>query len=730
MSNISNSNNNSVIYYVFKNQYLVKQIGREIHTINQIEYSGRSFRINQIPSLKWVLQNNTGALIHELCKKSLENDQRSLLSGLQSAWITLESVIAVCSPDTYHKSITFQMDTFDKIFTYYQSAFEQEHFAVDNAVLSGNFELVEYLLDKGTPFTTDAIDNACSKGYLDIIQLLLKTTPRNDPLLFDDNVKFTNNAYDNAATNGHLNVILYLDQLREQYQKGESKYRVEFTVKAIDGAAKNKHWNVINHILDKYKKDGEMKGYLYTDKAIRWSVGHGHLETLQKLLSFAHPDLKNMLKGGKCIADGVSDAAGQGHLDMIKYVYTANLLEIIPENALASVAQENQIEIARYFIDLFKTTKSKSIKTHFTTSYALHYVAMRGHVEMFQMFVSVNSQGQIDYPRMFELASNHGRVELLRWMFDSFQFMGATDGLVNSAAIKGRLDVLMFLVIEKSMFVFQDDIEAAAGTDHTDCLEFLLSNYSGKVSHRALKLACSTGLEKNVRLILTYLDVTGTHEIRSHLPSCFDAAVLSGSIECVEIIRGLCFVEDGAMAVTNTLIMAMERGHVHMLKYYTTVDYILSLKERCASETDDGGGQVKYIELDRNRFDSPAADLLQTAINQHDLPMVEIILARRPLATSSEPEMLLVNGYIDIIRSLRYIQSAEFFPYASIYCLGHLVLHVSKMLNYSCAKSIQDIHQTARMSSQKYMAPASHGNITLLRLLFLRSGKDVIIIQY
>ncbi|EGG24094.1 hypothetical protein DFA_06233 [Cavenderia fasciculata] len=637
-----------------------------------------SYRINQIPSLKWVVQNNTGSLIHELCKRSKDN-QRSLLSRLQVGWATLDMIVAVCSPHTYHKSITFQMDTFDKIFTYYQSAFEQEHFAVDNAVLSGNFELVEYLLDKGTPFTTNAIDNACSKGYLDIIKLLLNTTPRNDPLLFDDNIKFTNHAYDNAATNGHLNVILYLDQLREQYQKGESKYRVEFTVKAIDGAAKNKHWNVVNHILDKYKKDGEMKGYLLTSEALQWCIADNNFEMLNKLFNYAHSD-KGWKKCGNWSTNGLSMATEQGNMDMIKWIIDQKLVETLQGHTVSCAVEGNHIRIIQYFLDVHKKASIRSGFRTFPFDFALNFAVIGKRVEIFQMlfFACLESNAGFDLHMIMELACKSDCIEIMTFIMDNYALV-MNELIVEKAASYGRLEILKFVIDEKGGVVRQADIEECAESASIECMEYLLSKFTGALSSRTLKLACRRGCKRMIEHILLRYNLD---QFRSLIPTFFEAAVASGSIECIDIIRNA-YVSigpdtDTPLITIKSLGHALENGHLHVIKhlidvypqildpstdqpedeelmvefinesinrrFYTSVEYLLSIKaDRSVQTLVSEESQTTTPEY---RFKA-TNDVLQMAIETKNISLIEMIHRYRPHLTSVNPAILLADGYIE-----------------------------------------------------------------------------------
>ncbi|EGG24093.1 hypothetical protein DFA_06232 [Cavenderia fasciculata] len=732
-TNNNKSNSTVIILSVFRNQYLLQCITRHVHIINTIDEVA-SYRINQIPSLKWVVENNTGSLIHELSKRSLENGQRLLLSGLQVGWATLDMIVAVCSPHTYHKSITFQMDTFDKIFTYYQSAFEQEHFAVDYAVLSGNFELVKYLLDKGTPFTTNAIDNACSKGYLDIIKLLLNTTPRNDPLLFDDNIKFTNHAYDKAATNGHLNVILYLDQLREQYQKGESKYRVDFTANAIDGATLNSHWNVVNNILDKYKKDGEMKIYLFTVKALENTVMNGNHVVLERLMRMSHPKLKKM-GHQKWLPAYLEIAVGRGHLTLIQWVFKTKLQNTPPTELLTAAVTNKHNELIDYLIKLHIKKKTYVAKTILPS---LYKVIEGGHFELLKRMIDQEDGGKLRQTlrahsdQLVQWASRFGRLEILKWLYNTN--LEVTSGLEHlGLACLGEhpsLEMIKYLVETRGEVPAVDQLEELASVGAIDCVDYILgldkTNHTHlHVSLKAVIYACTLKSSDMLQLLLDR-GLIENHE--ANLVYYLTGAVDSGSFPCVKLLVST-LKRDISRVTSEILSQSVSQGRIditkylveqypHILKkaknaqdhlvtplrsavqlgYVQTVDFILGLKALEVSE-EDGESWIEMV--DTPRFNGPD-DLLHQATLFCSPTMLQVIHRHRPIVESltfgidprcrenleTIEERARINGYLlnsDYLRDIKFPNHIEW----CLMCTAKIeVLELAhKTLDYTSAFS-------------------------------------------
>ncbi|EGG25210.1 hypothetical protein DFA_03458 [Cavenderia fasciculata] len=674
----------NVILSTLKNKYIVQIIVGHVNKINLIR-SGVSYRFNNIPSLKWVVENDTGDLLHLLCKPSLK-DGSLPLSKLQVGWATLDMIVAVCSPHRYHKSITFKLESFDTIFKFYSRAFKYEHLAVDAASESGNIELVKYLLDQGTPFTTNAIDFASKNGYLEVIKLLLQTNPINHPNLFDDNVKFTNHSYDLAATNGHLRVLFFFDNLFQLYDQKKSKYRVEFTVRSIDGAAKNKHWDVVNHILERYSKHKKYRSYLYSQDSLKWCIAHNNLNLLIQLFDYPYLDKKKLFEKDKWLKDGLREASEKGHIDMIRWVYNQKLINYIPDSSMMVAAQKDQLEILRLYFEMYNNEKPGSaMRISFPIFKATHSAIQQSQkIEtfqyLFQIYQSIATTTTVDHQNLstlpiLEAAFRHGCLEILKWIVPLIGQIPQEwqSSCIRVAGLNGRLDVLNFLVDNIPGLKFkQSNLEDLCGSSCSlECVKSILS-MGVEPTVRAINNACMRGFDNILECLLSSpaaMSPRLVHTLRGpeNTRNYYEYIINSrspGMLQCI-----LAIGKEGYEVTASDLYVAVWQGDLKLVKYfiqeyphlldssqdqhsmdqaiqslvrnrnYQMVDYVLGLK--CYTRED-----LEWRPTEMDRF-NVEENIYQIPLEYADLQMLDIILQRRPTLPCPNAKILLSQGYFD-----------------------------------------------------------------------------------
>ncbi|EGG23771.1 hypothetical protein DFA_05906 [Cavenderia fasciculata] len=714
--------------YVFRNQYLVKIIGREIREINKTYHDNNnivsSYRFDQIPCLKWVVENDTGNLLHDLCKRSIKG-QISYLSRLQVKRATLNMIVAICSPHTYHRSIKFKMDTFEKIFTYYQSAFEQEHFAVDSAVLSGNTELITYLLQKGVPFTTNSFDNACSIGRLDIIQLLLNHKSNN---IFIDEIQFTNHSYDVAATNGHINVLYYLDQLKEEYDKKGQYHMIEFTVAAMDGATKNQHWNIVNHMLKRYGQkiksdrptsfppsDHDLNLPLFSNESLKWSVCYGNIEMLETLIGFESPDKNNT----RWLDEGLNMAASLGHLKMIKWVQKKSWsFGILPLRMLEEAVKSSHVNVIKFLLASKNFAKFGSSLKRLDLPGPLFAATINGRLDILELLIKtyIKNHAPLDrrgtpvhFTGMVGLACSNGHLHILVWLLD--RFVGADvprECLVQTACRAGKLEILKYLVEQRRFKLTSDDLEDCVGEGHLECIDYILTTQNVMVSRRSIKFACMGGNDQVLKRLIDAITVqrTSRDDLIDFAIQFLDCAITAGSLKCIHLLESNIKVESDRLVTVQQLKLAIYCGSILIAKYlvetyphlleipstssiaeqlditetvnskrHSMVDYILGLKANKFVEE-----LGKTIELEQSRF-QVSHDAIEAAVHNLDSQMIDIFIYHRPNMHIPSPNTLLTYGYIDLYdrvvlwnKEINYIEEQDCLWYCCAILAGNIDL--------------------------------------------------------
>lgn len=106
----------------------------------------------------------------------------------------------------------------------------------DLAAKTGNLSIIKFLYDDSEEhFTHEAVINACSKGYLDVIKFIhsVNIHPKNIDY-------FTPNAMDNAAATCHIEVVKWLHFNRKE----------GCTENAMNWAAKKGHLDVVRWLYE------------------------------------------------------------------------------------------------------------------------------------------------------------------------------------------------------------------------------------------------------------------------------------------------------------------------------------------------------------------------------------------------------------------------------------------------------------------------------------------------
>ncbi|EGG18716.1 hypothetical protein DFA_04212 [Cavenderia fasciculata] len=594
-------------------------IVKEIQNIS-LQLSGgnrRSFNYNNIPSLDWVVKNQTGNLLHDLCK---EIGGRRGLDKLQVGWATLDMVIAICSPHLYHPSVCFKMESFDIIYQYYESAFKDEHYAVDCAVSSRNLQLVNYLVNiHNVPFTTRSIDTASLNGDLDIIKLLINNNTNQNT-----KIKFTNHSYDNASMNGHLDVLIYFDGLREI---GTTTYRVDFTVAAIDGAAKNKHYHVIEHILTKYENDKEMDGCLFTERALVECAANNNIDMLERLLEFSkhHHQLDAIAKGGKWAIDAVTIAAEQGHLNMVKHLFERpGLLYGVPPQTLLSAIRGNHIDTIKY---LDQTSEPIPIPIPNPT------------VDMYKyLYEKYPNASKEKYHWLLQQVCSLTDDSLKRMNLIK-TIVNDNNGIIGSSLCEipnllelssHNVEMIKYWIQEKNIQPSQDDIGMilllhGANTEFVKELLVYLKHFN--VSFNTIPNLCSRGLVDTLEVIFTNSTSVLQQLDLEQSKECLIDAISSGSLETVKMV-------------------IKHLPQLHKLDHTTHTDILSEIVlppiGECHLDV------FKYLVEDRFKFilDEGYIYTSKTTALEQILHLAEMIHRHCPLVKAINPLVLLTHGNI------------------------------------------------------------------------------------
>jgi hypothetical protein len=210
--------------------------------------------------------------------------------------------------------------------------------AISNAIQIGNLDMLKLFHPKGkcrcNP-SADWIATAAEKGYLDIVKWLYKWC----------RVECTSLAMSNAASRGHMHVVKWLHYHEFKWSnyrmrgsaasqhtmdiaaswgdlsiiKWLSKHRKEgCTVWAIDYAARNNHYAVIEWLIDNRMQDLKSfswRGPLF-HSAFRTACEEGFLETIKVL----YPHVAASTDALDLFSEAVTTASRCGYLVVVEYL--------------------------------------------------------------------------------------------------------------------------------------------------------------------------------------------------------------------------------------------------------------------------------------------------------------------------------------------------------------------------------------------------------------------------
>jgi len=574
-------------------------------------------------------------------------------------------------------------------------SFPQE--CIDKAAGKGHKEVIEYLISIDSTFTADAIDNAVEGGYIDIIIYLLSLGGTFKNNIFNiaveyghtDVIKFlrsyitntgidfeyfnninnqkidniNNQSFDLAAKGGHLNTIKYLADIGiEPSDNGEGmlleaaeaghlnivKYCVEerkFSPDhdAIAYAVKGDHLDIIKYLISRSSRN-----IIDTD-AFNNAISNGNKEILNYLLSivlpanaiYSKPDGNNEMKINQNFLDlsyfqssGITGAASNGHLDMIKYVFSlvgTDKTYLVTSYAFNGAAEKGRLDIIEYLVALFPNKASDVINEN-----AIDIAVSSGYIDIIKYLVKVAGPKFTSSAIRIAIFNNH--LNILEYLLPlNPDIIGGSDylGSIDLACGKGNLDILKYLIAfigEKQ--INEDCIVTAANSGHLNILKYLLGEDlpfnklppPNLINEKVMQQAVADASTEGYIEIVKYLIDLGFSFSKS--------ALITNNID---IIRYL--ISKGATFTHDTLVYAASKGNLDILKYLISIrdtHMILSHKSKMQ------GGDFSYYSSE-----------IKLACRYGHLNVVKYLLSingyKVPITAIDEAAY---HGYLNIIKYL------------------------------------------------------------------------------
>ncbi len=245
--------------------------------------------------------------------------------------------------------------------------FEQQ-IALAHACDNNHLALVQRLLvdDRFDPaaFGNIALEVACTKGYIDIVNILFQDKRVDAQLTLNYSSpgglrEF--NALQNAIHNGHLNVVhrLLADPRFEPHYKDNIYIRV---------ACQEGHLDIVNRLLKEPLVDPSAN----SNHASQLACGRGHLDIIRRLLVYKSVTVLDNIHSLIIIA------CEKDHRAIFELLLTTiSLCNGDIEYLIEKAVKQNSIDIFQYLVDHDLLSKSNKLE------YYIHLACEQDHLEIF-----------------------------------------------------------------------------------------------------------------------------------------------------------------------------------------------------------------------------------------------------------------------------------------------------------------------------------------------------------
>ena len=289
-----------------------------------------------------------------------------------------------------------------------------------------------------------------------------------------------------AAWLGRMDIIQSLfDQGADDYYWG------------LKGAARGGHMDIVQLLLSKGADP---------DSGLMGAAWGGHMDIVQLLLS----------KGATDYDYGLRGAARGGHMDIVRLMLDKGATDY--NDGLYRAADGGHLDIVQLLLDKGATDYNVG----------LYDAARGGHMDIVQLLLD---KGATKYDKGLWYAAEGGHLDIVQLLLSK----GATDynrGL-EGAALGGHMDIVQ-LLLSKGADNYNDGLECAAEGGHMDIVQLLLEK--GANPNAGFYSAALLGRAEIIKILLAQPDID-VNQKESWGSTALDAAVDTGHIECIELIR-------------------------------------------------------------------------------------------------------------------------------------------------------------------------------------------------
>uniref|UniRef100_A0AAV1U1T6 Ankyrin repeat-containing domain n=1 Tax=Peronospora matthiolae TaxID=2874970 RepID=A0AAV1U1T6_9STRA len=272
-------------------------------------------------------------------------------------------------------------------------------------------------------------------------------------------------------------------------------------------------------------------------------------------------------------------AAGNGHLDILKWLHNTEPLNGCSTRAMDDAAKNGHYEVVQWL----HVNRSEGC-----TSKAMDYAACNGHLSMVQWLHEHRTEGMTT--RAMDLAAQSGHLHVLQWLQDN-RSAGCTPSAVNYAATEGHLHIVRWLCDIRKEMCSPSAMINAARRGHLSIIKYLSARFHtlfASVGSKMVLVAIANG-QAAVLVWLTSVLPVKSLKCEEDAESWMDVASTYGQVDILKWFHDHAAVLSTgvdkrttctAAAVTN----AARSGHYDVLVYLHANDLMNLTDESDATD--------------------------------------------------------------------------------------------------------------------------------------------------
>lgn len=386
--------------------------------------------------------------------------------------------------------------------------FEYER-AFLKSVIGGQLPIVRFLVEKGVSRHDVMLSAAAQYGHLDIVQYL-----RN----FVEYVPLS--ALWRAAENGHASIVFYLMETKAVEFNPEDKY----VHRAVLDASKNGHAEIVQYLLNCGAKANTHKIL----QPLQMAASKGHLEIVELLLHYGanvhardEIALKDACAGGfldivECLVDKGADlsvaakdalynASSNGHVPIVQFLVQHGVS--VTDTAISTAAHHGHYEIVVYLME--------KCLLEFDVEKAIHYfflaAAENGHLQIAEYLTDRGANVGFESNKALFSCAKKGYLDMIKFLHQrGVEFCGYNSHAVGCAAFHGHLPVVEYLLANNADIHIGDDEPFCLAVEkgNADIVKILIDAGANVAAQkdRALKFCLHTSVTIGNMLLARYTD--------------------------------------------------------------------------------------------------------------------------------------------------------------------------------------------------------------------------------